>query len=135
MHNDISQNLVSVEYKDNNRIQIFKINSMTREAVDTFVETIQTEYIDKDGQVILAIHDFRNVGGVITPYFVNQVQEFSRNEVIINSRGRAAVLISTDVFRVMINPLVKIFMLKSNFAIKFFTNFDQAVNWVAEYEE
>ena len=136
MHNDISQNLVSVEYRDNERIQILKINSITREAVDAFAELIQTEIIDKELSSLQIIYDVRNVGGMVTPYFVKQVQGFGSHKVIVNGQGRIAAVISTELFRVMINPLVR-FVMRNNLklTIQFFSDFDQAIKWVSEYEE
>jgi hypothetical protein len=136
MNKDITQDAVSVEYRDNNRIQIVYINGMKREAVDAYMEVIQTEIVEKESSLLLSVHDYSNVGGIITPYFIGRLKEFSGDNMRTDTYGRVAVVTSADLFRMMFNPIVKMFSRGNRkLPIQIFQTVDEAVQWVSEYEE
>lgn len=136
MHNDISNDLVSIEYRDNNRIQVIHINSMTREAVNLYINLIQTEIVSRESPLLLSVHNYQNVGGMVSHYYMERIKEFSGDKIRKDSHGRVGVVISNDLFRIMINPIIRIYARHiMKLAIQFFTSVDQAVEWVAEYEE
>lgn len=133
--NDPTQ-FVTVEYRDNNRIQIININDMTRKAVDAYVEIIKTEIINREEALVLSVHNYYKVGGIISPYFLGRMKEFGGDDRRTDTYGRVAVVTSADIFRLLLNPVVKIFSLSNKkLAIQFFTTVDEAVAWVSEYEE
>jgi len=136
MHDDISQDHVSVEYRDNNRIQVVHINSMRREAVDMYIEIIQTEIVSRELPLLLTVHNYTNVGGMVSPYYMKRIKEFSGDKIRRDSHGRVAVVISNELFPILINPIIKTFTRNiRKLTIQFFTDINQAIKWVSEYEE
>lgn len=134
-NNDLKQ-LVTVEYRDNARIQIININDMTRKAVDAFIEVIKTEMINREESLVLSVHNYDKVGSIVSPYFLGQMKEIGGDDRRTELYGRVAVVTSVDIFRLLLNPVVKIFTLSNKkLAIQFFATVDEAVEWVSEYEE
>ena len=92
MHNDISNDLVSIEYRDNNRIQVIHINSMTREAVNLYINLIQTEIVSRESPLLLSVHNYQNVGGMVSHYYMERIKEFSGDKIRKDSHGRVGVV-------------------------------------------
>jgi hypothetical protein len=127
--------LVTIEYRNNNRVQIVHLNSMTRQAVDEYVEVIRAEVVERKTALIRSVQNFTSPISIISPYFLGRLKEFS-GQTRTDSHGRVAVVTPVDLFRFMLNPLVKLFSQGSDkLTIQFFKSLDEAVNWVSEYEE
>ena len=138
MDNNIKAELIEVEYRDNNRIQVIRINSMTRDAVDAYVEVLKAQTVEEgEAPLALSVHDYSNVGGTVSPYFLGRIKnEFSGDNLRADGHGRVAVVTAVNLFRLMLNPLVKMFSRGNNkLAIQFFSSVDEAVEWVSAYEE
>ena len=135
MQNDILQDFVVVEYRDNKRIQIIHVNDITRQGVDAYINVIQTELVDREETTLRTVQKFTKLGTAISPYFLARLKEFSGDNLRKDTHGRVAIVTSMDIFRLMINPVAKIFLRENNkLAIQFFKTVDEAVEWVSDYE-
>jgi len=136
MSDQPSNQLVEIEYRKNKQMHIIHVNSMIRAAVDEYVEIINKEILQRETDLLLSVHDYSKLGGAISPYFLGRMREFSnvnrRNKTI----GRVALVTNMDMFRLLFNPIVKMLSkFSDDLAIRFFSDLDEAVQWVAEYEE
>lgn len=131
------EKLVEVEYHDTYDVQIIHINSMTRAAVDTYVEVIKRDMVEREDSIFLSVQDYSKAGGMVSPYFLGRMKEFSAPEYDrIDAVGRVAVVNSMDIFRLLLNPLMRVISRGShNLELKFFSDLEDAVSWVSEYEE
>ncbi len=136
MNQEIPQEPITIDYREDGRILVIQINGMTREAVDAFIETIQTEIVDVDSSLLLTVIDYTNTGGMVSPYFIGKMKNITGDQIRRDMRGRAGVVTSVDLFRLVFNPVVKMFSRDNkNLTIQFFKTVDEAVEWVSEYEE
>jgi hypothetical protein len=136
MSNNVSTHLVTVEYRDNNRIQIIHVNNMTRQTVDAYIEIIRTEIVNREASFLLSVHDYSNINNIVSPYFLGRLKELASDNLRPDLFGRAAIVTSIDLFRLLFNPVVKIFSRNNNgITIQFFNSVDEAIEWVSEYEE
>lgn len=128
--------LVEIEYVDNNRIQVLHLNGVSRDAIDEYMRLIQSEMLDMEGSLLLSVHDYSQIGGTITPYFIGRIREVAANNTRTDMYGRVAMVTSMDIFRLLMNPLMKVFSRENHkVAIKFFSTVDEAVSWVSTYQE
>ncbi len=109
---------------------------MTRATVDAYVEAIKSEITNREDSLLLSIHNYAKLGGLISPYFLGRLKEFSDPE---NSRddfhGRVALVNSSTAFQLLFDSILRIFSRNSDVVtIRFFTDVESAVKWVSEYE-
>lgn len=135
MTNLTTQQYVEVEYRDNKRIHIIHINGSRREHVDGYIEAIHSEIVSKEDNLLLSVHNYTSLGGMISPYFLGRIKElaqpeFQRDDFV----GRVALVHPADMFRVLFNPIVSIFTRRSTtLTIQFFNDLEEAVAWVDAY--
>ncbi len=128
---------VEVEYRDNDRVHIIHINGSRREHVDAYVEAIHSEIISREDTLLLSIHNYTSLGGMISPYFLGRIKELSQPEFQRKDLvGRVALVHPAEMFRILFNPIVNIFIRNNNtLSIQFFNELEDAVSWVSEYEQ
>ena len=127
---------VDVEYIDNNRVQIMRLYSVTRQAVDEYIAIVEDEIIGIEGSVLLTIQDFTQLGRSITPYFVGKITELSKERERPDLEGRIAIVTNMDIFRFVFNPVAKLITkVNDKIELRFFTDMTIAAEWVSAYQE
>jgi len=133
----LSNQLVTSEYREVNRnqIHIINIDDLTRQGVDEYIKIVEDEILAKEDTLLLSIHNYAKLGGMITPYFLGSAKKLADKNTRTDMYGRVGMVTTMDIFRILINPLMKIFARENNkVEIKFFTSLDEAIQWVSEYE-
>lgn len=136
--NDTNQkSKVNVDYRNGKQIHIIHMNGSRREDVDAYIDAVITEVIQNPEKVLLSVQNYSKIGGMLSPYFLGRVKEFTKPDTPLHDRvGRVALVQSTDMFRILFNPVVSMFKRAVNdkLEIKFFNNLDDAIAWVEAYE-
>lgn len=134
---NIQNQLVTSEYREVNQkqIHIIHVDDFSRQGVDEYIEIVKAEILAKDDTLLLSIHNYAKLGGIITPYFLGRAKQLAAENERADMVGRVGMVTTMDIFRILMNPLMKIFARENNkVTIKFFTSIDEAVQWVSEYD-
>lgn len=134
---NIQNQLVTSEYREVNQkqIHIIHVDDFSRQGVDEYIEIVKAEILAKDDTLLLSIHNYAKLGGIITPYFLGRAKQLAAENERADMVGRVGMVTTMDIFRILMNPLMKIFARENNkVTIKFFTSLDEAVQWVSEYD-
>lgn len=127
---------VEVEFWDNNRVQIMRLNDIKRQAVDDYIRIVEEEIIGIEGSLLLTVQDFTNLGSSITPYFIGRITNLSKEGTRPDLEGRIAIVTKMDIFRFVFNPVAKaITRVNNKIELRFFSDVDKATDWVSAYQE
>lgn len=134
---DTQNQIATSEYREVNgkQIHIIHVADFSRQGVDEYIQIVKDEILAMEGNLLLSIHNYAKLGGIITPYFLGRAKQLAAENQRTDMVGRVGMVTTMDIFRILMNPLMKIFARENNkVTIKFFTSLDEAIQWVSEYE-
>lgn len=131
------EKMVEVEFYDNGRIHIIHVNGMTRAAVDGYVDAVNRLMVESDDTLLLSVQNFAKLGGLISPYFLGRMKQIATETSSGRDvHGRVALVNSSDAFRLIFDPLLKLFSrTNQELDIRFFNKIDDAMQWVSDYQD
>jgi|GEM_PF-1862369 len=136
MNNPVVATNVEIEYRMDGLLHIIHVNKMKRDAVDAYIDAINSEIMEREDSLLLSVHNYTHLGGMISPYFMGRLKEFNAPEKQRDDMyGRVALVNPAKAFQILFNPLLKLFSRNNTkLPIRFFDDLEDAVQWVMEYD-